>query len=84
LARLYGKPNTEGMDIRSGMLVECETAGGGHVTMRALSGVVQGYDFPVVWVCTPEEYAQVEAVGTEPDRIPWPSSALQVLDEAQR
>jgi hypothetical protein len=65
--------------------VECETAGGGHATMRALGGVVQGYDFPVVWVCTPEEYARAESAGAEPDGIPWPSSALRALDEtAQR
>ena len=70
------------VEIRRGTLLECETAGGGHVTMRALGGVVQGYDFPVVWVCTQEEYARAEAAGAEPDGIPWPASAVRVIEQA--
>jgi hypothetical protein len=44
------------MEIQHGTLLTCETASGGHVTMRALGPVMQGIDFPVVWVCLPEDY----------------------------
>ena len=80
LGKSNGKVDTESMEIQRGALLECETAGGDHVTMRALGAVVQGStNFPVVWVCTPEEYERAVAAGTEPDGIPWPSSALRVL-----
>ena len=48
--------------------------------MRALGPPEQGYDFLVVWVCTPEEYDRAQAAGEEPRSIPWPYSALRVLE----
>jgi hypothetical protein len=70
------------MEIRAGALLDCETAGGGHVHMVALGSVVQGYDFPVVWVCTQEEFARAQETGDEPDGIPWPFSSVRVLEAA--
>jgi hypothetical protein len=69
----------ECMEIRAGDLLKCETAGGGHVTMRALGTVEQGYDFPVVWVCTPEEYDRAQEAEDEADGLPWPYSAVRVV-----
>lgn len=70
------------MEIRAGTLLECETAGGGHVSMVALGSVVQGYDFPVVWVCTQSEYARAQQTGEKPDGLPWPSSSVRILEPA--
>jgi hypothetical protein len=67
------------MEIQVGTLLECETA----VTMRALGGVVQGYDFPVVWVATPQDYARAQGNGDKPAGIPWPVTALRVLEDAR-
>lgn len=68
------------MEIRAGTLLDCETAGGGHVHMIALGSVTQGYDFPVVWVCTQEEWARAQEAQDEADGIPWPYSSLRVLE----
>jgi len=68
------------MEIRAGTLLECETAGGGHARMVALGSVIQGYDFPVVWVCTQEEYARAQQTEDKPDGLPWPSSSVRVLE----
>jgi hypothetical protein len=68
------------MDIIAGTLLDCETAGGGHVVMRALGPPEQGRDFPVIWVCTPEDY---ERSGSMPDGVPWPRSAVRVLEGAE-
>jgi hypothetical protein len=50
--------------------------------MVALGSVVQGYDFPVVWVCTKEEFARSQEAGDEPDGIPWPFASVRVLKPA--
>lgn len=68
------------MDIQAGTLLECETADGSHAVMRALGPPEQGRDFRVVWVCTPEEY---DRSGTKPEGVPWPYSAVRVLERAQ-
>lgn len=71
------------MEIQAGTLLECETAGGRHVAMRALGPPEQGHDFRVVQVCTQEEYDRAQRAGEEPSVIPWPYSAvLRVLDES--
>ena len=68
------------MEIQAGTLLECETAGGRHVVMRALGPPEQGQDFRVVRVCTQEEFGRAERAGEEPSAIPWPYSAvLRVL-----
>jgi len=68
------------MAIQAGTLLECETADGGYAVMRALGPPEQGRDFRVVWVCTPDEY---DRTGTNPDGVPWPYSAVRVLEHAQ-
>jgi hypothetical protein len=68
------------MEIQRGTLLACETADGGYVTMRALTPATQGLDFPVVWVCSPEEYGSGEAAEDGPRGIPWPLSAVQAIE----
>lgn len=67
------------MDIQAGTVLECETAGGGTAVMRALGPPEQGRDFLVVWVCTPAEY---DRPGPKPDGVPFPRSAVRILEGA--
>lgn len=69
------------MAIKPGALLEAITASGEHVRMRATRSPVRGRDFPVVWVCTEDEYEQA---GRDPRRIqgiPWPLDAVQEISE---
>lgn len=67
------------MAIEAGMLVEAMTASGTTVRMRATGQPVQGRDFPVVWVCTEEEW---DAAPGEIAGIPWPLDSVHELDDA--
>lgn len=67
------------MAVNRGDVVEAMTAGGEQVSMRALGAPMQGYDFPVLWVCTEEEWQRAEAEGGEPDGLPWPVTAITEL-----
>jgi hypothetical protein len=60
-------------------LVDATTASGAIVRMRALGGPTKGRDFPVVWLCTEHEWDRAQAVGDEPDGIPWPLEAVRDL-----
>ena len=71
----FRHPHHGSMAITSGMLVWVRTAGGERVPMRALSGPVKGRDFPVVWVCTEDDYAAAIG-GDESVSIPWPLNAV--------
>jgi hypothetical protein len=66
------------MSIEPGTLVEATTASGTKVLMRAVGSPTRGRDFPVVWVCTEQEYERAHAEGDEPDALPWPLDALSV------
>lgn len=46
---------------------------------RALTGVVSGHDFPVVWICREQDYEKAISHSQPPERgdldapgIPWP------------
>ena len=65
------------MEIEPGMVLTVTTAGGGTARMRAIAPPQQGDDFPVVWVCTDEEYERAEAEGAEAEGVPWPLSAVR-------
>jgi hypothetical protein len=71
------------MEIQAGTLLYCATADGSHVLMRALGPVIQGLDFPVVWVSTPDEYERTLDTEDEPDGIPWPYSAVQLMEHGE-
>ncbi len=42
----------------------------------------RGKDFPVVWVCTEEEYRRAEQEHDEADGLPWPLDAVKELEPA--
>jgi hypothetical protein len=67
--------------IRPGDVVFVRDARGERLRRRAMSGVVDGRDFPVVWVCLEEEW---EAGRDRPDLskgLPWPAEDV-ALDRA--
>lgn len=70
------------MAIERGTLLEAKTAGGELVVLRALGSPVRGRDFPVVWVCTEEEYERSDREHDEADGLPWPLDAVEELEPA--
>jgi len=60
--------------IAAGSLVRVRTASGEWVDRRAVSGVVDGYDFSVVWVSTEQEWNEARGTGREPEALPWPAA----------
>ncbi|MCK9496400.1 MAG: hypothetical protein M0R75_13015 [Dehalococcoidia bacterium] len=55
------------------------TTAGGQFSGRALSGVEDGFNFPVVYVCTEEEWARAEAEHREPEGNPYPAEDVMAL-----
>ncbi len=70
------------MTITRGTHLLATTASGAEVPMRALGEPVEGRDFPVVWVCTEEEFDRSHRAGEEADGLPWPLDAVRVLAPA--
>ena len=63
--------------FQAGDQVEVVDAEGERLPRCALSGVVEGADFPVVWVCREEEWERARAEGREPDGVPWPAEDVR-------
>lgn len=70
------------MEIQPGVRLQVVTASDATVTMRALSRPVKGRDFPIVWVCTEDEYENALADGGDAEGIPWPLSAVKLPEHA--
>ena len=60
-------------NFQAGDHVEVVDAEGERLPRRALSGIVDGEDFPVVWVAREEEWAAAEREGRQPEGVPWPA-----------
>ena len=60
------------MEINRGDVIEVVNALGEHQRRVALTGVVDGHDFRVVWVCRSEEWAAARREGRVPEGIPYP------------
>jgi hypothetical protein len=65
------------MEIAPGARVIVRTATDDLVPCRATSGVVPGHSFPVVWVCTEDDWVAAQSQGVEPDSVPWPAEDVQ-------
>lgn len=65
------------MTIYAGEHVMVRTATNDRVPRRAVPDVVQGEDFPVVWVTTDEEWEAAENAGTRPEAWPWPAEDVE-------
>jgi hypothetical protein len=70
------------MQIEAGQQVIVRDATGAELARVALSAPKRGEDFPVVWVCRPEEWAAAQAEGREPDGVPWPREDVRLATEA--
>lgn len=68
--------------IEPGSRIEARTADNRTIQRRALSGVVDGLDFPVVWLCTDEEWEAAQRDGRDPNVVPWPAEDVQLVQEA--
>jgi len=69
--------------ISYGDLVIAVDAEGVRLLKRALGGVIQGVDFPVVWVCREEEWEAAQREGRQPEGVPWPAEDVQARTESQ-
>lgn len=58
------------MEITRGQVVTVDTASGDEIEMVALGAITAGIDFPIVRVCTPDDWAS--GVGDD-ESIPWPA-----------
>ena len=47
---------------------------------RAVTGVQPGHDFPVVWVCSEEEWQAARGVDREPQGLPWPAEDVRLAE----
>jgi hypothetical protein len=48
----------------------------------AVTDVVRGHKFPVVWVCAVEEWENAIEEQREPDAVPWPAEDVRPADDA--
>jgi len=69
-------------EIRRGDVVVAEAADGQPRELRALSGVVPGGDFAVVWACSAAEWEAAGGEGREPEGIPWPAEDVRLGNHA--
>lgn len=82
-------------EVQAGDVIVVRTADDKELTKRALSPVVDGHDFPVVWAVWPEEYRQEDTEG-EPARshnrpylrvyppgVPWPAEDVRVASNQE-
>ena len=73
------------MDIKAGDQVVALNARGERSERIALTPVVMGRDFLVVWICRPDEWIAAQSEGRSPDGVPWPAEDVWLPgDEAHR
>jgi hypothetical protein len=65
-------------DVNRGDHVEAESMTGPLLRV-AVTGVVRGRKFPVVWVCRTEEWDSALRERREPDAVPWPAEDVRPL-----
>jgi hypothetical protein len=68
------------VEITYGAALEAATADGSTRSLRALTGVVPGGDFAVVWACSEREWEAAQAEGREAQGIPWPAEDVRVVE----
>jgi hypothetical protein len=50
---------------------------------RAVTGVQPGHDFPVVWVCSEEEWQGAQSEGRHPEGLPWPAEDVRLAEKPE-
>ena len=69
-------------EIKKGATIIVRDAAGDYLRRRALSGVVAGHDFEVVWACREEEWEAASSEGRQPEATPWPADDVRVAEGA--
>jgi hypothetical protein len=64
----------------AGQLIEVRDAFGETLRRIAMGPVDPGYEFAVVWACTPEEWEHAQAESREPEGTPWPIEDVTVIE----
>jgi hypothetical protein len=70
------------MDIQPGDRVEAVNARGERHERVAVTGVIQGRDFPIVRVTSVEEFDDATREGREPESVAWPMEDVHPLATA--
>jgi hypothetical protein len=70
----------DGKTICAGVKVIVVDSQGKQHQKIALSGVVDGYDIPVVWACREDEWQAAASEKREPDGVPWPAEDVRPCD----
>ena len=65
--------------IQPGSVIHVRDFKGAVLTRVALSSVVDGRDFPVVWACTRQEWDSSGEKG-RPEGLPWPAEDIVDTD----
>ena len=70
------------MQIGRGDRVLATTAYGTKTPMVAMGGITRGRDFPIIWVCLPEDFERDGFERTDNWR-PWPAEDVELDPSAQ-
>lgn len=68
--------------VKRGTVLTVQDACGRKFRKRALGPVVDGHNFPVVWMCSEDEWAEAQAEGRDADGRPWPVEDIQSIEAA--
>lgn len=69
-------------EIMPGVRVVIRTANGDDLPRIACSGIEPGGTFPLVWVCSEEEWDTAQRQHRRPESIPWPAENVVVERKA--
>jgi hypothetical protein len=73
----------ESPTIRPGDRVTARNAFGQENDRRAITAVIAGQDFAVVWVCGEEEWQAADRDGREPEGVPFPAEDVRLAAAPQ-
>jgi hypothetical protein len=68
--------------IQQGDRIIARDAFGRENERRAITGVVAGQDFAVVWLCGEDEWDAAARAGREPSGVPFPAEDVWVPEQA--
>jgi hypothetical protein len=66
--------------IRPGVKVLARAYDGELLERVAMTEVIDGDDFPVVWVCREDEWEGAHEEHRDADGLPWPAEDVEALD----
>ena len=73
---MYKRDMTNSID--AGTWVSVTTVFGNVITKRATSPIITEGSFPIVWVCSPEEWDAALRENRPPNATPWPADDVVV------